>query len=153
SAPRVRTASSSGWPRVRRPGRAARSLRARGRGSRPADRPCSRRGCRATSPRTRAPGRACASRARRSLVRPRARAPRPGSARGSEASVRSPLTQLTLYVILRRKLTAYGGGAMMKALVRHRYGGSDVVRVEEVERPALEDDQVLVRVRASSINK
>jgi NADPH:quinone reductase-like Zn-dependent oxidoreductase len=42
---------------------------------------------------------------------------------------------------------------MMKALVRHRYGGPDVVRVEEVEKPALEDDRALVRVRASSINK
>lgn len=41
----------------------------------------------------------------------------------------------------------------MKALVRHRFGGPEVVRVEEVERPALEDDRVLVRVRASSINK
>jgi NADPH:quinone reductase-like Zn-dependent oxidoreductase len=42
---------------------------------------------------------------------------------------------------------------MMKALVRHRYGGPGVVRVEEVERPKLEDDRVLVRVRASSLNK
>jgi NADPH:quinone reductase-like Zn-dependent oxidoreductase len=42
---------------------------------------------------------------------------------------------------------------MMKALVRHKYGGPGVVRVEEVERPALEDDRVLVRVRASSVNK
>jgi NADPH:quinone reductase-like Zn-dependent oxidoreductase len=42
---------------------------------------------------------------------------------------------------------------MMKALVRHRYGGPGVVQVEEVERPALEDDRVLVRVRASSLNK
>ena len=42
---------------------------------------------------------------------------------------------------------------MMKALVRHKFGGPGVVRVEEVERPALEDDRVLVRVRASSINK
>jgi NADPH:quinone reductase-like Zn-dependent oxidoreductase len=42
---------------------------------------------------------------------------------------------------------------MMKALVRHKFGGADVVHVEEVERPALEDDRVLVRVRASSINK
>jgi NADPH:quinone reductase-like Zn-dependent oxidoreductase len=42
---------------------------------------------------------------------------------------------------------------MMKALVRHRYGGPGVVRVEEVERPALEDDRVLVRVHASSLNK
>lgn len=42
---------------------------------------------------------------------------------------------------------------MMKALVRHRYGGPGVVHVEEVERPALEDDRVLVRVHASSLNK
>jgi NADPH:quinone reductase-like Zn-dependent oxidoreductase len=42
---------------------------------------------------------------------------------------------------------------MMKAVVRHRYGGPGVVRVEEVEQPALEDDRVLVRVRATSLNK
>jgi NADPH:quinone reductase-like Zn-dependent oxidoreductase len=42
---------------------------------------------------------------------------------------------------------------MMKALVRRRYGGPEVVCVEEVERPPLEDDRVLVRVRASSLNK
>jgi NADPH:quinone reductase-like Zn-dependent oxidoreductase len=42
---------------------------------------------------------------------------------------------------------------VMKALVRHKFGGPEVVHVEEVERPALEDDRVLVRVRASSINK
>jgi NADPH:quinone reductase-like Zn-dependent oxidoreductase len=41
----------------------------------------------------------------------------------------------------------------MKALVRHRYGGPGVVQVEEIERPALEDDRVLVRVHASSLNK
>ena len=42
---------------------------------------------------------------------------------------------------------------MMRALVRHRFGGPGVVRIEEVERPALADDRVLVRVRASSLNK
>src|SRR4051812_25773694 len=42
---------------------------------------------------------------------------------------------------------------MMKALVRDRYGDPGVLRVEEVERPTLADDRVLVRVRASSINK
>jgi NADPH:quinone reductase-like Zn-dependent oxidoreductase len=42
---------------------------------------------------------------------------------------------------------------MMKALVRHRFGGPGVVRVEEVDRPALTDERVLVRVRASSLNK
>jgi NADPH:quinone reductase-like Zn-dependent oxidoreductase len=43
--------------------------------------------------------------------------------------------------------------SMMKALVRHTYGGPDVVRVEEVDPPELTDDRVLVRVRASSLNK
>lgn len=42
---------------------------------------------------------------------------------------------------------------MMKALVRHRYGGPGVVEVEEVDAPELTDDRVLVRVRASSLNK
>lgn len=42
---------------------------------------------------------------------------------------------------------------MMKALVRHEYGGPGVARVEEVEQPELEDERVLVRVRASSLNK
>ncbi len=41
----------------------------------------------------------------------------------------------------------------MKALVRHRFGGPGVVHVEEVEKPALTDERVLVRIRASSINK
>lgn len=41
----------------------------------------------------------------------------------------------------------------MKAVVRDRYGFPNVLRVEEIEKPALEDDRVLVRVRASSINK
>jgi NADPH:quinone reductase-like Zn-dependent oxidoreductase len=41
----------------------------------------------------------------------------------------------------------------MKALVRDRYGKPDVLRIEEVERPALEDDRVLVRVKASSVNR
>ncbi len=41
----------------------------------------------------------------------------------------------------------------MKALVRHRYGGPGVVRVEEVDQPVVTDDRVLVRVRASSLNK
>src|SRR5215471_3994006 len=42
---------------------------------------------------------------------------------------------------------------MMKALVRHRFGGPGVLRVEEVDQPELTDERVLVRVRASSLNK
>src|SRR4051794_40550879 len=39
----------------------------------------------------------------------------------------------------------------MKAAVRVRYGGP--VEIKEVDRPELDDDRVLVRVRASSINR
>lgn len=41
----------------------------------------------------------------------------------------------------------------MKAAVRDRFGPSEVIEVREVEQPDLVDDGVLVRVRASSINK
>ncbi len=40
----------------------------------------------------------------------------------------------------------------MKAVTYARYGPPDVLRVEEIEPPAPSDDQLLVRVRASSIN-
>ena len=41
----------------------------------------------------------------------------------------------------------------MKAAVRERYGTPDVVHVVEIERPLPVDDQVLVRVRAASVNR
>jgi len=40
----------------------------------------------------------------------------------------------------------------MKAIVHDRYGRPDVLGLREVEKPAIENDQVLVRVRASSVN-
>jgi NADPH:quinone reductase-like Zn-dependent oxidoreductase len=42
---------------------------------------------------------------------------------------------------------------MMKALVRDKYGKPDILRLEEVEPPTLEDDRILVRVKASSVNR
>src|SRR5438105_1124406 len=68
---------------------------------------------------------------------------------------------------LRHKLTPYEGetmGAMaaaaarteqatMRAIVRRKWGSPDVLELGETERPALADDRVLVRVRASSVNK
>jgi NADPH:quinone reductase-like Zn-dependent oxidoreductase len=48
---------------------------------------------------------------------------------------------------------AAGAGETMRAVVRSRWGSPDVLELVEAERPELTDDRVLVRVRASSVNK
>jgi NADPH:quinone reductase-like Zn-dependent oxidoreductase len=40
----------------------------------------------------------------------------------------------------------------MKAIVYQRYGSPDVLKCEEVEKPTPGDDEVLIRVRAASVN-
>lgn len=40
----------------------------------------------------------------------------------------------------------------MKAIVHNRYGSLEVLRYEEIEKPAPNDDEVLIRVRAASVN-
>jgi NADPH:quinone reductase-like Zn-dependent oxidoreductase len=41
----------------------------------------------------------------------------------------------------------------MKAAVRDRYGSPDVLELQEIDRPVAADNEVLVRVRASSVNQ
>jgi NADPH:quinone reductase-like Zn-dependent oxidoreductase len=45
------------------------------------------------------------------------------------------------------------GVERMQAAVRDRYGSPEVVRLAEIDRPTPTDDQVLVRVRAASVNR
>jgi NADPH:quinone reductase-like Zn-dependent oxidoreductase len=40
----------------------------------------------------------------------------------------------------------------MKAIVRHRYGSPDLLELTNVAKPVVDDDSVLVRVRAASVN-
>ena len=40
----------------------------------------------------------------------------------------------------------------MKAIVRDQYGSPEVLRLDEVARPTVRDNDVLVRVRAASVN-
>ena len=40
----------------------------------------------------------------------------------------------------------------MKAILYHHYGSPEVLECEEVERPTPGDDEVLIRVRAASVN-
>lgn len=41
----------------------------------------------------------------------------------------------------------------MKAVVQDRYGPPEVLRIEEVERPIPQDDEILIRVRASTVTQ
>jgi len=41
----------------------------------------------------------------------------------------------------------------MKAIVYHNYGSPDILKCEEIEKPTAGDDEVLIKVRAASVNR
>ena len=49
-------------------------------------------------------------------------------------------------------VTAIAAKKTMKAIVQDGYGSADVLKLQEIERPVVADDRVLVRVRAASVN-
>ena len=53
---------------------------------------------------------------------------------------------------LHQERTTTRPGKTMKAIVHERYGMPDVLELRDVELPAIADDQVLLRVHASSVN-
>src|SRR5436305_3110727 len=40
----------------------------------------------------------------------------------------------------------------MKAMLNHTYGSPDVLKLEDVQKPVPQDDEVLVKVHATSVN-
>ena len=51
-----------------------------------------------------------------------------------------------------RSATAPARPGTMKAIIQEGQGSFDVLHLREIDRPVLEDDRVLVRVRAASVN-
>lgn len=43
-------------------------------------------------------------------------------------------------------------GNAMKAIVYHKYGSSDVLELQEIDKPVVDDDGVLIRVHAAAVN-
>jgi NADPH:quinone reductase-like Zn-dependent oxidoreductase len=54
--------------------------------------------------------------------------------------------------ILSHSAVAQSHSLMMKAMVAHQYGGSEVLKLEDVPRPEPKENEVLVRVIASGVN-
>ena len=40
----------------------------------------------------------------------------------------------------------------MKAIVYHTYGSPDVLKLEDVQKPVPQDDEVLIKVHAAAVN-
>jgi NADPH:quinone reductase-like Zn-dependent oxidoreductase len=58
-----------------------------------------------------------------------------------------------IHILIEMSAKADRGGVTMKAIVYKRYGNPEVLRLENVPKPVPKDNEVLVRVKASSLNK
>jgi NADPH:quinone reductase-like Zn-dependent oxidoreductase len=74
-----------------------------------------------------------------------------GLALAQETSPGSP-TPATTASSSQESTAAPAVSAKIKAVVYHEYGSPDVLRIEEVDKPVPNDNQLLVKVRAVSIN-
>jgi hypothetical protein len=57
-----------------------------------------------------------------------------------------------LHVAAQARARQRGRNAPMKAAVYTRYGPPDVVRIEDAETPMPKENEVLIKVRAASVN-
>jgi NADPH:quinone reductase-like Zn-dependent oxidoreductase len=57
------------------------------------------------------------------------------------------MTQTKTHSVVRKKEDTH-----MRAIVYHTYGSPDVLKLEEVQKPIPQDDEVLVHVHAASVN-
>lgn len=55
-------------------------------------------------------------------------------------------------ISVRRVLPDIPGSKTMKAMVYQKYGSPDVLELREIDKPVIGDDEVLVRIRAASVN-
>jgi len=62
------------------------------------------------------------------------------------------LTALLLTPSAQAQSPSPSGAAKMKAIVYHEFGGPDVLRMEDVDKPVPNDNQILIKVRAVSVN-
>src|SRR6266487_575999 len=62
------------------------------------------------------------------------------------------ILSLTIFALLSAQAARAEEKPMMKAVVAHEYGAPEVLKFEEIPRPEPNEDEVLVRVIASSVN-